>query len=493
MNKELLLSIETVANEKEVSKEVLFIAMEAALATVTKKRFSQDAKIKVIINRKTGLYSSVRQWKIVADDALENPDTEWTVNIAKEKGYSLLSIGDIVEKPVNSIKFGRIAAMLAKQVITYKVREEEKRLMVKKFKDKIGKIIYGEVIRTTRDFMILDLGSNADGILYRNELLPKENYHLNDKVRVCIIKIDENSKGHQIILSRTHPSMLNALLVLEVPEVAEELMDIVHIVRDPGSRAKVAVKSNDKRIDPVGACIGIRGSRIQAIMNELQGERIDIILWDDDPAQYVINSIAPAKALSIVQDEENQKMEIAVKEEQLSQSIGKNGQNVLLASALTNWKIRIIAESSAEEKQQREFHAKVQKFTCALDVDQDVAKLLIKEGFNTLEEIAYIEEIELLKINDFTKEVVQELQERAQTALISDALSKKKPLDELLSIEDMTEEWAKILSNNGILTMEDLADLASDDLMEIIPISEKQAASIVMKARAPWFERNHQE
>lgn len=492
MNKELLFVIETVANEKEVSREVLFSAMEEALAAATKKRFNNDSNIRVIIDRKTGKYDTIRQWKIVADDAVENPDAEWTLHAVRERG-SNLNIGDVFEKAIESIEFGRIAAMLAKQVIMQKVREEEKRLMVKKFQDKIGKIIYGEVKRTTRDFIVFDLGSDADGILYRTELLPKENYRLNDKVRVCIIKVDEHAKGYQIILSRTHRSMLNALLILEVPEVSEELMDIVNIVRDPGSRAKVSVKSNDKRIDPVGACVGMRGSRIQAITNELQGERIDIVLWDDDPAQYAINSIAPAEVISIVQDEDNQSMDVAIKEEQLSQAIGKNGQNVRLASTLTGWKIRIIAEAAAVERQKEELDLATRKFTDALDIDQDVAELLIKEGFNTLEEIAYVESAELLNISNFTEEMVQELQERAETALISDALNGKKPADDLLAMEHMTEEWAKRLANNGIITMENLAELASDDLIEMIPMPEKQASRLIMTARAPWFEKNNQQ
>ena len=493
MNKELLLVIETVANEKEVSRDILFSAMEEALATAAKKRFNEGAQIRVTIDRKTGQYDTFRQWQIVAEDStIENHDAELYVDIIKEKGLDL-NVGDVFEEPVESIEFGRIAAMLAKQVIMQKVREEEKRLMVKKFKDKIDKIIYGEVTRTTRDFIALDLGSDADGVLYRTELLPKENYRLNDKVRVCITKIDEQAKGYQIILSRTHSKMLYALLVLEVPEVAEELMDIVNIVRDPGSRAKVAVKSNDKRIDPIGACVGMRGSRIQAITSELQGERIDIVLWDDDPAQYVINSIAPAEVISVVQDEDNKVMEVAVKEDQLSQAIGKNGQNVRLASALTGWKIKIMAESAAEEKQQEELHITIQKFVDALDVDQDVAQLLIEEGFTTLEEIAYVEATEMLKIDGFTEEMVQELQERAETALISDALSGDQPADDLLAMEHMTETLAKTLATNGIITMEDLAELASDDLMDIIPMPEKQAALLIMTARAPWFEENSEQ
>ena len=492
MSKELLLVIETVANEKEVSRAVLFEAMEEALAAATEKRFNEAVKIRVHIDRKTGNYDTWRQWNIVDEDhPIENYAAELYVDVANEKGHKV-KVGDVLEEPLESIAFGRIAAMTAKQVIMQKVREEERRLMVERFKDKIGKIVYGEVKRTTRDFIVLDLGNDAEGVLYRNELLPRESYRLNDKLRACVLKIDEESKGYQIMLSRTSKKMLHALLVLEVPEVAEELMDIVSIARDPGSRAKVAVKSNDKRIDPVGACVGMRGSRIQAITNELQGERIDIVLWDDNPAQYVINSLAPAEVMSIVQDEDSQSMEVAVKEDQLSQAIGKNGQNVRLASALTGWHINVMAESDAEQKQKQEQEKLMQMFVKALDIDEDVAEVLVGEGFTSLEEVAYVDSKEMLAVEGFDAEIVDELQERAKTAMISQALASEKPTDELLNMEGMKKEWANTLALHEILTPEDLAELASDDLIEIIPMSEKQAASLIMTARAPWFKEDNE-
>ncbi len=491
MSKELLLVIETVANEKEVSRDMLFEAMEEALAVATAKRFSEDANIKVTIDRKTGEYDTFRLWSIVPEDhEIENYAAELYVDVAKEKGHDV-EIGDVLEEELDSIEFGRIAAMTAKQVIMQKVRDEERRLMVSRFKDKIGKIVYGEVKRATRDFLVLDLGEDAEGVLYRSELLPKENYRLNDKLRACVLKIDEETKGYQIILSRSNKKMLEALLALEVPEVSEELMDIVSIARDPGSRAKVAVKSNDKRIDPVGACVGMRGSRIQAITNELQGERVDIVLWDDNPAQCVINSVAPAEVISIVQDEDNQTMEVAVKEEQLSQAIGKNGQNVRLASALTGWHINIMAESAAAEKQQEEANKTMNIFVDALDIDEDVAEVLVEEGFSTLEEVAYVDPQEMSEIEGFDEEIAEELQERAKTALLSQALAAEKPADDLLNMEGMTEKWANILAENKIITMEDLAELATDDLIDIIPMSEKEAADLIMAARAPWFNEDN--
>ncbi|WP_119342884.1 transcription termination factor NusA [Facilibium subflavum] len=490
MSKELLLVIETVANEKEVSKEILFEAMEEALAMATKKRFNEDVKIRVSIDRKTGEYDTFRQWEIVDEDHfIENYAAELYVDVAREKGHDV-NVGDILEEPLESIEFGRIAAMTAKQVIMQKVREEEKRLMVERFTDKVGKIVYGEVKRVTRDFIVVDLGNDAEGVLYRSELLPKENYRMNDKLRACVLKIDAEAKGYQILLSRASNSMLRALLELEVPEVAEELMDIMNIARDPGSRAKVAVKSNDKRIDPVGACVGMRGSRIQAITNELQGERIDIVLWDENPAQYVINSLSPAEVVSIVMDEDTQTMEVAVKEDQLSQAIGKSGQNVRLATALTGWHVNVMAESVAAEKQAQESQKVMQTFVESLDIDEDIAEALVEEGFATLEEVAYVEPSEMLEIEGFDQEVVAELQERAKTALLSKALSGPEPAEDLLAMDGMTKEWAKKLAQNGVVCMEDLAELATDDLIELIPMDEKKAASLIMTARAPWFEGN---
>ncbi|MDA0911062.1 MAG: transcription termination factor NusA [Proteobacteria bacterium] len=493
MSKELLLVIETVANEKEVSRDLLFSAMEEALAMATKKRFEEDAEIVVKIDRKTGDYETYRQWQIVDEDhEIENYAAELYVDVAQEKGHNVV-VGDVLLEPVESVEFGRIAAMTAKQIIMQKVRDEERRLMVAKFRDKVGKIVYGEVKRTTRDFLIIDLGEDAEGVLPRKELLPKENYRLNDKLRACILRIDDDGKGPQIILSRANKKMLHALLILEVPEVAEELMDIVSIARDLGSRAKVAVKSNDKRIDPVGACVGMRGSRIQAITNELQGERVDIVLWDDNPAQFVMNALAPAEVTSIVQDEDKQAMQVAVKEDQLSQAIGKSGQNVRLATALTGWHINVISSTVAEKAQQEEEEKNIQLFMEALDIDQDIAEVLIEEGFTSLEEVAYVARQEMLEIEGFDNEICEELQERAKTALISQALAANKPADDLLNMEGMTAEWADALAQKDVITMEDLAELAVDDLREIISISEDEAAALIMTARAPWFEEDNEK
>lgn len=492
MSKELLLVIESVANEKEVSKDLLFSAMEEALAIATKKRFEEDADLIVKIDRKTGNYQAFRQWKIVDEDyEIENYSSELYVDIAREKGYKA-EVGDIISEKVDSVEFGRIAAMAAKQIIMQKVRDEERRLMVSKFRDKVGKIVYGEVKRVTRDFLIIDLGEDAEGILSRKELLPKEHYRLNDKLRACILCIDEDNKGPSIILSRASNKMLHALLILEVPEVAEELMDIVNIARDPGSRAKVSVKSNDKRIDPVGACVGMRGSRIQAITNELQGERIDIVLWDENPAQFVMNSLSPAEVTAIVQDEDKKAMQVAVREDQLSQAIGKNGQNVRLATTLTGWYINVVSSTVAEKNQQEEEDKIMQLFMKSLDIDADVAEALIEAGFTSLEEVAYVTRNEILEIEGFDEEICEELQERAKTALISQALTKNSAED-LLMIEGMTTEWANILKRNNVITTEDLAELAIDDLREIISISEEQAAALIMTARAPWFDEDNEK
>lgn len=491
MSKELLRVIETVANEKEVSRDLLFSTMEEALAIATKKRFEEDAEITVKIDRKTGNYQTFRKWKIVDENhEIENYSKELYVDVAREKGNEV-TVGDILLTPVKSVEFARIAAMTAKQIIMQKVREEERRLMVAKFRNKIGKIVYGEVKRISRDSLIIDLGEDAEGILPRKELLPKENYRLNDRLRSCVLYIDEDRKGsrHQIILSRANSKMLQALLALEVPEIAEELIDIVNVARDPGIRSKVSVKSNDRRIDPIGACVGMRGSRIQAITNELQGERIDIILWDDNPAQFVINALAPAEVTSIVQDEDKQIMQVAVMENQLSQTIGKNGQNVRLVTTLTGWHINVLSNIAAEKVHKKEEEGTIHLFMESLDIDIVSAKNLVKEGFTTLEEVAYVSMKELLGIDGFfDHNTCKELQERAKTALISQALSAKNPSEDLLSMSGMTPYWAESLAQKDIIKMADLAELAVDDLREIISISEDRAADLIMTARAPWFE-----
>ncbi len=488
MSKELLMVIDSVANEKSVSQDLLFDAMEEALAVATKKRYEQDIDVRVTIDRKTGDYQTFRRWQVVDEDHdVTNYAAEFFVDVAQEKGYDV-QVGDIIEEEIPSIEFGRIAATTAKQIIIQKVRAAEKQRMIENYANKIGQIVYGQVKRATYDFVILDLGEEAEGILYKKELIPGERYRINDKVRAVIKDVDSEVKGCPILLSRTNNAMLAALLALEVPEIEEQLMEVKAIARDPGSRAKIAVKSNDQRLDPVGACVGMRGSRIQAITDELQGERIDIVLWDDEPAQFVIKAIAPAEVVSVILDEETQVMDVAVKDEHLSQAIGRNGQNVRLASELTGWEINVMSESDAEEKQSEETQRIANLFMQALDIEQDVAELLIEEGFSALEEVAYEDPEELLAIDGFDAEMTQELQARAKTALISQALSESKPADDLLSLEGMQEQWAYQLAEQGIKTLDDFAELATDEVTEMLPLQESQAADLIMKARAHWFE-----
>ena len=490
MSKDLLLVIESVANEKNVDKEIIFSAMEEALAMATSKKYATNMDIKVQIDRLTGDYHAKRIWTVVAEDSIvENSDAEIYEDIAQEKGYSVKA-GDVITEEIEAAEFGRIAAQAAKQVIVAKVREAERKKSMMQFQSKLGKILFGEVKRVTREFLIVDLGDNAEGLLPRSELIPKEIFRMNDKIRACLVKIDPEAKGHNLILSRSSKKMLEALFELEVPEIAEQEMEIVNIAREPGSRAKVAVKSNDKRIDPVGACVGMRGSRVQAIINELNGERVDIVLWDENPAQYVINAISPAEVVSIIQDEDKGTMDLAIKEDQLSIAIGKNGQNVKLASELTGWVLNMMPESQAEENKQAELQKLTNLFVEALDVETDIAEVLVDEGFTNLEEVAYVDSEEMLNIEGFDLEIVQELQERAKTALLTQALSsEKRPAADLLALEGMTEEFANILAENDILTQEDLAEQSVDDILDIVDAEPEEIGEIILKARAPWFSQ----
>ncbi len=490
MSKDLLLVIESVANEKNVEKNIIFAAMEEALAIATCKKYGKDMDVKVSIDRNTGDYRAQRVWTVVDEDILvENTEIEMYVDVAQEKGYDV-KVGDVITQEIEAAEFGRIAAQAAKQVIVAKVREAERKKSMLKFKSKLGKILFGEVKRVTREFLIIDLGDNAEGLLPRSELIPKEIFRINDKIRVCLIKIDPDTKGHNLILSRTDKQMLLALFELEVPEIAEQEMEIVNIAREPGSRSKVAVKSNDKRIDPVGACVGMRGSRVQAIINELNGERIDIVLWDENPAQYVINAISPAEVVSVIQDEDQGYMDLAIKEDQLSIAIGKNGQNVKLASELTGWVLNIMPESKAEENKQAELRKIVGLFVSTLDVENDIAEVLVEEGFTSLDEVAYVDPDEMSKIEGFDLEIVQELQERAKTALLTQALlNDKRPAEDLLALEGMTEEFADILAENGILTQEDLAEQSVDDILDIVDADAEAIGEIILRARAPWFSQ----
>ncbi|MFT6835438.1 MAG: N utilization substance protein A [Francisellaceae bacterium] len=490
MSKDLLLVIESVANEKSVDKEIIFSAIEEAIAMATCKKHGIEMDLNVHIDRITGNHSAKRVWTIVDEDfEIENHQAQMYVDIAEERGYDL-EVGDVLTEEIEAAEFGRIASQAAKQVIVAKIREAERKKSMIKFKEKIGKILFGEVKRVTREFLIIDLGDNAEGILPRSELIPREIFRINDKIRVCLINIDPEAKGHNLLLSRSDKKMMYALFELEVPEIAEQEMEIVNIAREAGSRSKVAVKSNDKRIDPIGACVGMRGSRVQAIINELNGERVDIVLWDDNPAQYVINAISPAEVVSIIQDEDKNTMDLAIKEDQLSIAIGKNGQNVKLAAELTGWKLKLLAESEAEESKQVELQALVKVFVDALDVESDIGEALVEEGFVSLDEVAYIDTEEMANIEGFDAEIAKELQERAKTALLTQALSgSKTPAEDLLSLEGMTEEFAEILAENDIITMEDLAEQSVDDILDIVDAEAEEIGKLILLARAPWFSQ----
>ena len=491
MSKELLLIIETVANEKEVDKSIIIEAMEEALAAATAKTMQGDCNIKVTIDPKTGEYSAKKIWTIVDEDyEIENYHSELYIDVALEKGHNV-SVGDVLEEEVTVAEFGRISAQTAKQIIIQKVRSAERKKVIELFKDKIGKLVYGSVKRVTREFIIVDIGDDAEAIIYRSELLPREVFRINDNMRACLVEIDEDAKGHQLILSRIDKRMLTALFELEVPEISEELIEIIDVARDPGSRSKIAVKTNDGRIDPIGACVGMRGARVQSITNELQGERVDIILWDSNPAQYVINSLAPAEVVSLIQDDDKFSMDVAVKEEELAQAIGKNGQNVRMAAELTGWKLNVMPESDAEEKQQEELQTLMQKFVSALDVDEDIAGVLVEEGFSSLDEIAYVAQKEVASIDGFDEDIAIELQERARNFLLEEAFSAKKPSKCLLEMEGMTTELANQLAESEVITMEDLAELAVDDLLDIITMSGDEAAKLILTARAPWFSADN--
>ncbi|APC97605.1 transcription termination factor NusA [Francisella frigiditurris] len=489
MSKELLLVLETVANEKDISKELLFQAMEEALAVVTKKELNDDMNIEVHIDRNTGEYTADRVWHIVPEDRdLIDYSKELYEDVAREKGYDV-SAGDVIREPVEAAEFGRIAATTAKQILMKKIKNFEREKTARVYKEKIGSIVYGEVKRATYELLVIDLGSNAEGILSKKDLIPRERFRVGDKIRSCVegIDYDEDGRAQTIVLSRSSNTMLKALFELEIPEVEEELINIVNVVREPGFRAKVTVKSNDRRIDPCGACVGVRGSRIHSIMNELSGEKVDVILWDEDTIQYAINSLSPVDAEDVIEvnvDEETASMDIVVKQDSLSKAIGKNGVNVRLASALIGWKINVLSDSEQEEKQL----SIVERFVEVLDIDHDFALVLIEEGIETLEDLAYLDKEELLEIEGFDEDIVNELQERAKTALLTEALGNKKPAQDLLDMDGMTEDLANSLAKNNICTMEDLADLSVDELLDIVDLSEEQGAELIMKARAPWFE-----
>ena len=495
MNKEILLVVDAVSNEKDVEPGIIFEALEAALAMATKKKHSGDIAVRVEIDRETGDYDTFRRWEVVedTDEVIENPYQQIGLEAACLQEEAELEVGDFVEEPIDSIEFGRIAAQTAKQVIVQKVREAERAKVFDAFKDRVGELVTGIVKRSTRDSIILDLGNNAEAVIPREEMMPKESVRPGDRIRGMLFELRPEARGPQLIISRTNPNMLIELFKIEVPEIAEELIDLKGAARDPGSRAKIAVKSNDQRIDPVGACVGMRGSRVQAVSGELGGERIDIVLWDDNPAQFVINAMAPAEVSSIVVDEDSGVMDIAVEEDQLAQAIGRSGQNVRLASELTGWRLNVMSVDEAESKNAEETESLVQNFVRDIDVDEELALVLIQEGFTTIEEIAYIPQSEMMEIEGFDEGLVEELRTRAKNALLTKALvseeklENQEPAEDLLTMEGMDKHLAFVLASKGIICMEDLAELAIDDLTEIENMDEERAGSLIMTARAPWF------
>tara|TARA_R110002073_G_scaffold334916_1_gene525569 strand:+ start:7736 stop:9241 length:1506 start_codon:yes stop_codon:yes gene_type:complete len=498
MNKEILLVVETVSNEKGVSRDVIFEAIELALAAATKKRFKEDVEIRVSIDREDGSYHSFRVWHVVPDEELFEFGKQLTLDEAQEIDAKY-QLGDVHEEEVESVAFGRIGAQTAKQVIVQKVREAERAQIIEEYRDRIGELVSGLVKKVTRDSIILDLGGNAEALITREHMIPRETVRQNDRIRAYLLGVNTESRGPQLFASRAAPEMLIELFKIEVPEIGEELIEIKGAARDPGSRAKIAVKTNDQRIDPVGACVGMRGARVQAVSNELAGERIDIVLWDDNPAQLVINSMQPAEVASIVVDEERHAMDIAVEDESaLAQAIGRGGQNIRLASELTGWELNVMTADTASEKQEAEAQEAITSFINDLGVDEDIAEILVEEGFTSIDEVAYVPLEEMLGIEAFDEELVEALRQRAKDVLLTKALASEEQLDsaapaeDLLEMEGMTRELAFLLASNGIVTMEDLAEQAVDDLLDIEGIDEHKAAALIMTARAPWFENEEQ-
>lgn len=493
MNKEILLVAEAVSNEKDVPKGVIFEAIEVALATATKKRYDEEADIRVVVDRTTGDYETFRRWLVVDNDAVPALGTELTMEEAAEIDTNLQP-GDIHEEQVESVKFGRIAAQTAKQVIVQKVREAERAKVVELYSGRLGELIAGTVKKVTRDNVIVDLGNNAEALLPRENLLPREVFRMGERVRAVLQEVRSEGRGPQLILSRTSNEMLIELFRIEVPEVAEEMIEIRAASRDPGARAKIAVKTNDGRLDPIGACVGMRGARVQAVSGELGDERVDIVLWDDNPAQLVINAMAPAEVASIVVDEETHSMDVAVAEEALAMAIGRNGQNVRLAAELTGWDLNIMSEADAAAKSESEASKTVDLFVHHLDVDEDLAELLVAEGFTSLEEVAYVPVNEMLEIEEFDEDIVEALRQRAKDALLNlaianeEQLGAQEPADDLLNMDGMDKHLAFVMASRGIVTMEDLAEQSVEELLEIDEMTEERAAELIMTARAPWFE-----
>ena len=489
MSREILMLVDALAREKNVGREVVFGALEQALASATKKRFKEDADVRVAIDRETGDYESFRRWQVVTETELESEDFQILLIDAQDK-HPDIELGDYIEEPLENIEFGRIGAQAAKQVILQKIRDAEREQIISDFLERGEQLVTGVVKRVDRGNAVIESG-RVEGFLHRDQMIPRENLRVGDRVRTYLLRIERGPRGPQVMLSRTAPEFIMKLFELEVPEIEEGLLEIKAAARDPGLRAKIAVVSHDPRIDPIGTCIGLRGSRVTSVTNELAGERVDIIHWSAEPAQYVINALAPAEVSSIVVDEDRHSMDVVVDEEQLAMAIGRGGQNVRLASELTGWELNILSREAAEQKQSSEGASIRALFIEKLDVDEEIAQTLVDEGFSTLEEVAYVPLNEMLEIESFDEALVNELRMRARNALLTAAIAGEEKVEasagDLLSLEGMDTETARLLATKGIHTTEDLAELAVDELMEMAAMDVSRAEQLIMDARAPWF------
>ncbi len=489
MNREVLLLVDALAREKNVDKEIVFGALESALASATKKRFTEEADVRVCIDRDTGEYESFRCWEVMDDETFETPELHIKL-VEAQKREPDIQMGGFIKESLESIDFGRIGAQAAKQVIFQKIRDAEREQILNDFMERKEHLVSGTVKRIERGNAIIEFGK-IEALLPRDQMIPKENMRVGDRIRAHLLRVDRSARGPQIALSRITPEFLVKLFELEVPEIEEGLLEIISAARDPGARAKIAVRSHDARIDPIGTCVGMRGSRVQAVTNELAGERIDIILWSEDPATYVINALAPADVSSIVVDEEKHSMDVVVEEENLAQAIGRNGQNVRLASELTGWELNIMTVEESSQKNEQEFSKVRELFMSKLDVDEEVADILVQEGFNTLEEVAYVPLDEMLEIESFDEATVNELRSRARNALLTAAIVNEEQvehgIEDLLKLDGMDEVTARALAGKGVCTQEQLADLDGDELVELTGMDSERANKLIMAARAPWF------
>ena len=490
MSREILLLVDALAREKNVGKEIVFGALELALASATKKRIHDEADVRVSIDRESGNYESFRRWQVVPDDEYVNEYLEVPLSEARKEDPEI-EAGDSLEEPLEPIDFGRIGAQAAKQVILQKIRDAERDQILADFLERGEHIVYGTIKRMERGSAIIEAGK-IEAVLPREQMIPKENLRIGDRVRAYLLRIDRNARGPQIILSRTAPEFVIKLFDLEVPEISDGLMEIKACARDPGLRAKIAVKSNDPRVDPIGTCVGLRGSRVTAVRNEIGGENIDIVLWSADPAQFVVGALSPAEVSSIVVDEEKHAMDVVVDEDNLAIAIGRNGQNVRLASELTGWTINLMTQDESVKRSEAEYAVTRVTFMEKLDIDEELADLLIGEGFSTLEEVAYVPLAEMLEIEGLDEDIVNELRNRARNVLLTEAIVNEEQIegvaDDLLTLEGMTRELAAKLAGKGIKSRDELAELAVDELVELTGIDEQRAKEIILKARAHWFE-----